>query len=72
MTTVHRYSFACIICKEVEAMVEDTEEDPLTTDIPPHVSFVNDCFCAQGMVMEEVVAMVEDIKENPRPTDIPP
>ena len=45
-------------------------EDPLTTDIPPYVSFVNDYLCAQGMDTEEVEAMVEDMEEDPLATDL--
>ncbi len=51
--------------------MEDMEEDPLVTDIPPHVLFANDCLCAQGMGTEEVEATVEDMTENHRP-QIPP
>jgi hypothetical protein len=54
---------------EVEAIVEDMEEDPLTTDYPPHVLFVDDCCCAQGMGTEEVEATVEDMEEDPLATD---
>ncbi len=45
-------------------------EDPLTTDIPPYVSFVNDYFCAQGMGTEEVEATVEDMEEDLLATDL--
>jgi hypothetical protein len=54
----------------VEAMVLDTLEDPLTTDIPPCVLFVNDCLCAQGMDTEEVEATVEDMEEDQLATDL--
>jgi hypothetical protein len=49
--------------EDEEAMVEDVEKDPLTTDIPPCVLFVNDCLCAQGTEMGEVEAMVKDMEE---------
>jgi hypothetical protein len=49
---------------DVEAMVYDTEEDPLTTDIPLYVIFVNACLCAQAMGTEGVEAMVEDMEDD--------
>ncbi len=52
--------------------MEDMEEDTLTTDIHPYVSFVNDCLCAYGMGTEEVEATVEDMEEDSLATDIPP
>ncbi len=51
-------------------MVEDMEKDPLATDIPPHISFVNDCLCAKGTGTEDEEAMVEDMEEDPQATDI--
>jgi len=58
--------------EEVEATVEDIEEDPLATDNPPHVLFANHCLCAQGMGTEEEEAIVEDIEEDPLATYIYP